>query len=137
MPDGQNLVYTVKGPDGASVRSINVSTGKVTSLFQSNYTEATVAVSPDGKQVAYEAMLPGDHYSIFVAALDGLNPKLIVDASPIVVTIPYWSPDGKWIVASVHDESFAKYAVLTLVNVKTCQIVPLKSLSGYVSAWIP
>ncbi len=136
LPDGQSVVYTVTGPYGAAVRSINVISGQITHLFNVKYNNTTVAVSPDGKRVAYQEMLPGDRYSIFVANLDGSNPKLIVDASPIVVTIPQWSPDGEWIVASVHDEAVSPYsAVLVLVKVDNCQIIPLTSLKGYVSTW--
>ncbi len=107
MPDGQSLVYTVQTPEGASVRKIDIQTGKVTPLFTANYHHASVAVSPDGTKVAYQEMLPGDHYAIFVSDLSGSNPKLIVDTSPIVTTVPQWSPDGKWLVASVQDEAFS------------------------------
>jgi Tol biopolymer transport system component len=118
------------------VRSININNGQITHLFNVKYNYTTVAVSPDGKRVAYEEMLPGDHYSIYVANLDGSNPKLIVDAAPIVVTIPQWSPDGEWIVASVHDEAISpNMPVLALVRVDTCQIIPLTSLKGYVATW--
>lgn len=136
LPDSQSIVYTVTGPYGAAVRSINVSSGQITHLFNVKYSNTTVAVSPDGKRIAYQEMLPGDRYSIFVSNLDGSNPKLIVDASPIVVTIPQWSPDGEWIVASVHDEAVSPYSsVLVLVKVDTCQIIPLTSLKGYVANW--
>ncbi len=138
MPDGQSLVYTVQTPEGASVRKIEIQSGKVTSLFMVNYHNASVAVSPDGTKVAYQEMLPGDHYAIFVANLDGSSSKLVVDTSPIVTTVPQWSPDGKWLVASVHDETFSPdIPVLALTQVDTCEIIPLTSLKGYVTTWLP
>ena len=138
QPDGKALLYTVKGPDGASVRSIDIATGHVTQLFDINYINAGVAVSPDGKRVAYEAMLPGDLYAIYIANLDGSSPRLIANASPVIATVPVWSPDGQWLILSVQDESLATEAqmpVLTLVNVNSCQVIPLVNLTGYVSTW--
>ena len=140
LPDGKGLLYTVKESDGASVRSIDVATGHVTQLFEINYVNASVALSPDGKRVAYEAMLPGDHYAVYVANLDGSNPKLIANASPVVATSPVWSPDGQWLILSVQDETLtteAQMPVLTLINVNSCQVIPLKNLTGYVSTWNP
>lgn len=138
LPDGQSLLYTVEGSDGVSLRSINVSSGQVTPLFNIGYAYSSVAISPDGKRVAYEQVLPGDHYAIFTANLDGTNVKLVVDAAPIVATIPQWSPDGNWLIVSVHDEKVAPdNPVLALIEVDTCQVVPLTSLKGYVSTWNP
>jgi hypothetical protein len=136
MPDGQSLLYSVAGPDGASLRRIDIATGQITPLFEVNYLYPDAAVSPDGKRVAYQEMLPGDRYSISVANLDGSDPRLIVDGAPIVVTIPQWSPDGKWIIASVHDEQISSNSpVLALIEVDTCQIIPLPSIKGYVTSW--
>jgi len=135
LPDGENLLYTVMGPYGSAVRSMNVNTGQLTHYFNINYPYAGPGVSPDGKRVAYEEMLPGDHYGIAISDLDGSNKRLIVDGAPIVITIPRWSPDGQWLIASVHDEDFKNNPVLVLIKVDTCQIIPLPSLSGYVSGW--
>jgi Tol biopolymer transport system component len=138
LPDGSALLYTVAGPEGASVRTISIQSGVVDSLFEINYPYATVALSPDGRRVAYEAMLPGDQYAIFVSNLDGSNSRLVVNTMPIVTTVPHWSPDGQWLILSVHDEALAggsQMPVLALVEVDTCQVVPLTSLHGYVSGW--
>ena len=138
LPDGESLVYTIKGPDGSAVRVINVLTGKITPLFNIQYVNAGVSVSPDGKQVAYEEMLPGDRYAIYVSNLDGSNARLIVDSHPIVATVPQWSPDGRWLIVSVHDTSVSEnHSILTLIELDTCQIIPLLHLNGYVSTWNP
>jgi hypothetical protein len=138
-PDGQSLIYTVTGPDGASARSINISTGQVTQLFDLDYSNTTVALSPDGKQIAYQEMLPADNYGIYIADLDDLsNPRLVVDGAPVVVTRPFWSPDGEWLIASVVDESLSnEKEFMTLINVDSCQIIPLLNLTGYVTSWNP
>lgn len=136
MPDGKNLVFTTRRPEGVIVQSINIETGLVSLMTQINYQNAGVAISPDGKQIAYEAMLPGDRYSVYISNLDGGNARLIANADPIVVTVPQWSPDGKWLIMSVQDLSLSELnATLALVNVENCQIIPLTGLQGYVTSW--
>lgn len=136
MPAGSTLVYSVKSREGITVKSIEINTGEITTLTQVNYQNAGIAVSPDGKQIAYEAMLPGDRYSVYVSNLDGSNARLIANADPIVVTIPQWSPDGKWLIMSVQDTSLSELnATLALVNVQSCQIIPMTSQQGYVTSW--
>ncbi len=138
LPDGQNLVYTVKGPAGSAVRIINILSGEVTPLFTIQYVNAGVSVSPDGKRVAYEEMLPGDRYAIYVSNLDGTDARLIVDSHPIIATVPQWSPDGRWLIVSVHDTSVSEnHSILTLIELDTCQIIPLLNRNGYVSTWNP
>lgn len=136
MPFSNVLLYTVMRPDGAAVKTINTETEKVTWLTDLNYQNAGVAVSPNGRQIAYEAMLPGDKYAIFTASLDGSNARLIANGDPIVVTEPFWSPDGEWLIMSVQDTSLNEYsATLALVNPTTCQIIPMVDLQGYVTSW--
>lgn len=136
-PDGDALVFTATGQNGAMVKSINLTTGEVTDHFETNYSNSNIALSPDGKKAAFEEMLPGDHYGIFTENLDGSNKKLIVDGAPIVVTRPFWSPDGKWLIVSVNDESLEIIPMLALIEIDNCQIIPLKTIAGYVGTWNP
>jgi len=83
-------------------------------------------------------MLPGEHYALYVADLDGSNARLIANPAPNVATHPIWSPDGHWLIVSVQDETLtteAQMPVLTLINVDSCQLIPLKEMVGYVSSW--
>jgi Tol biopolymer transport system component len=98
-----------------------------------------VAVSRNGNRLAFEEMLPLDKYGLFVSDLDGSNRKLLADGDPYIVTIPSWSPDGNWVIASVHDPDTNKHpnTALTLIQVDTCQIVPLPNLTGYATSWLP
>jgi len=137
MPDGKSLLYTVGSRAGVSVRIMDVQTGEVSSLFDNNY-NGTMVVSRDGKRLAFEEMLPLDKYGLFVSDLDGSNRKLLADGNPYIVTVPAWSPDGQWVMASVHDANASNQpAALALIGVDSCQIIPVPSLSGYVSSWLP
>jgi Tol biopolymer transport system component len=137
MPAGDRILYTVEKADGAFVRTIDVQTGEVVSLFESNYTHSTVALSPDGQQVAFEEMLPGDRYALYIADLDGSNRRLLANPSPVVATIPLWSPDGRWLAVGVSDpDAKPPLPALALIEVDTCQVVPLPNLTGYGYTWI-
>ena len=137
MPDGIRLLYTVAARDGASLSLMDIQTGVVTPLFDINY-NGTVVVSPDGQRLAFEEMLPLDKNGLFVSNLDGSNRIQLADGDPYIVTVPAWSPDGKWVLASVHDSDAAQQpdSILTLIQVDTCRIIPLANLDGYVSSWI-
>jgi WD40 repeat protein len=137
MPDGDGLLYTTISRDGASLHIMNVQTGEVASLFDINYS-GTVAVSPDGKRLAFEEMLPLDKYGLFVSDLNGSNRKSLADGNPYVVTVPTWSPDGNWVIASVHDPNASNQpATFALIGVDSCQIISVPNLRGYVTSWLP
>jgi hypothetical protein len=138
MPDGNRLLYTVASRDGASLHIMDIQSGEVSQLFDMNY-NGTVVVSPDGKRLAFEEMLPLDKYGLFVSDLDGSNRQLLADGAPYIVTVPAWSPDGNWVITSVHDPQVNSYptAMLALIHVDTCQIVPMPNLHGYVFSWRP
>jgi hypothetical protein len=138
MPDGIGILYTSVMRDGVSINLMNTQTGETRSLFDLNY-NATVVISPDGKRLAFEEMLPLDKYGLFVSDLDGSHRKLLADGNPYIVTVPYWSPDGNWVIASVHnseaDNEFQ--SKLALIQPDTCQIIAVPDLTGYVSSWLP
>jgi TolB protein len=56
---------------------------------------ASVAVSPDGQQIAYRVSAAGT-YDIFVIRADGTNPQPITRSAGNDVQ-PTWSPDGRYI----------------------------------------
>jgi len=136
MPDGNHILSTAPSQNGVSLHSVDIHTGDASLLFGINY-NGSVAVSPDGKRLAFEEMLPLDKYGLFVSDLDGSNRKLLADGDPYTVTIPAWSPDGNWVIVSVHDPDREASPTLALIQVDACQIIPLPNLSGYVSSWIP
>jgi len=137
-PDSISIVYLAFSRDIASLRIINTQTGENRLLFDMNY-NGTVAVSPDGNRLAFTEKLPLNRYGLFVSDPDGFNRKLLADGDPYIVTVPVWSPNGKWIIASVHDPVPNKQPnpILTLIEVDTCQIIPLPYLTGYATSWVP
>jgi Tol biopolymer transport system component len=139
MPDGVHLIYTVEHLASASVNMINVDTGETQALFETSFPYSSVKVSPDGSRLAFEDMLPGEKYGVFVSNLDGSNRTLIADGDPVIAVAPYWSPNGKWIIVSISTDlpANAPLPMLALIQVDTCKMIPLTSLGGYVSSWLP
>ncbi len=135
MPDGKRLIYNRVSREGASLHSIDVETGEVSLISDTG--SGSVDVSPDGTRLVFEENLPLDKYGLFVSDADGSNRKLLTDGDPYVVTVPSWSPDGKWVIATVHDPDVNKQPVLALIHVDSCQIIPVPNLSGYVTSWLP
>jgi len=136
MPDGKHLLYTVVSQNNVSLHMLDIQTGDTSLLSDKNY-NGSVAVSPDGTRLAFEEMLPLDKYGLFVSDLGGSNRKLLANGDPYIVTVPNWSPDGQWVIASVHDPDTNKHPnpMLALIRVDNCQIIPLTNLTGYVSSW--
>ena len=137
MPDGKQLLYSIVSRDGSSLHSMDVQTGEV-SLF-SGISSGSLGVSPDGRRLVFEENLPLDKYGIVVSDVDGSHRKLLTDGDPYIVTVPAWSPDGNWIIATVHDPDTDSQpnSILALIHVDTCQIIPLPNQSGYVTSWLP
>ena len=136
MPFSKVVLYTVKGPDGASLKYINSETGKITSLIDLNYEDAVVSVSPNGRQIAYEALLPGNKHAVYISNLDGSNARLIANADPYLVTNAQWSPDGEWLAVSVRNTEFSEHSdTIALVNSNSCQVIPMTNLKGFVTSW--
>lgn len=138
MPDGDHLVTNTPSQEGVDFYSMDVQTGESVFLFEGSY-NGSLAISPDGKRLAVEEMRPLDKLGLFVSDLDGSHRIQLADGDPYIVTIPAWSSDGNWLIVSVHDPGISSQPnpTLALIEVDTCQIVPLSNLKGYVFSWLP
>ncbi len=138
MPDGKQLLYSAKNPLGASLRLIDVETAQITNVIETEYIHSAAVVSPDGKTIAYEDQLNGEEYLIYAAGIDGQGKRLISNTSPFVTVHPQWSPDGKWLAVSVMDTDLSEMSPsIALINMETCEIVAVPSLTGSITGWIP
>jgi Tol biopolymer transport system component len=55
-----------------------------------------VALSPDGKQLAFEAWQFGGSH-VWVSNIDGTGRRILTAEKGMITGSPAWSPDGKWI----------------------------------------
>jgi eukaryotic-like serine/threonine-protein kinase len=92
LPDGQNILFTWGKENKTVTGKIPITGGAITELPL--FSEGLLAVSPDGKQVAYvffDESVNG--YKVGVRALEDPQPGVVFNFSPYNVLL--WAADGK------------------------------------------
>lgn len=140
MPSSHSLIFSTFKPDGSHIQTLDVDSGTTHDLMVLRDEAAeSVSLSPDSKWIAFTdkvtgRMTPG----IFVSRLDTSEKRLLVQLDYWVADRPRWSPDGKWLVFEVFDmDQMTSPPVSALVNVETCQVIPLNVLNGTIEQWLP
>jgi Tol biopolymer transport system component len=74
---------------------------------------------------------------IFISRLDGSDRRLLVQLDTWTVSKPRWSPDGNWLAFTATDTDLYSMPLTPgLVNIATCQVIPLKGLDGEIEGWL-
>ena len=130
-PDGRYLTYT-DWKNGAALMLRDLTTGTSVRLTSGGQTQFS-AISRDGRYVAYEWRdnnPPADSSELRVARLlpSGISDsRRLVDNEDVVAAAPYdWSPDGKWLAASVSRKD--RTGQIGLVSTEDGSLRVLKSL---------
>jgi len=137
LPDG-TLLYTVPGRENEytiyriDVHSSGANKGFDSQVFSRNNLSS---ISPDGKYILTSEKTFGDRWLIYVSDLDGSNRWLLNDPSLWVLT-SVWSPDGQWLLAGVSDTDPGS-TIGALINLRTCQVIPLPAFQGNLLSWAP
>jgi hypothetical protein len=135
-PDGRKvLAVTVQG----SVQLLDVAGGAAQSLsFIRQSGDMDISISPDGQWIAFVDKVPGRmNPGIYISRLNGTEKRLLVQLDTWTAGLPLWSPDGNWLAFLVGDtDAQNPNGIPALVNVKTCQVVPLPGLNGELRGWV-
>jgi serine/threonine protein kinase/Tol biopolymer transport system component len=97
--------------------------------------------SPDGKQIAFIGLKPGESAKIYIVPADGGEPERVLPQDTAEEYDPVWSPDGNRLLfsknpfAEVHSPQERE---LEIVDLKTRQVAPVPGSEGLYSArWSP
>jgi len=96
--------------------------------------------SPDGKQIAFHARIPGQPYKIYLVSSGGGTPQQVMPGTRHEID-PNWSPDGGSLVfeqSSWEERGAARETTILILNLKTHQVAALPDSQGYASPrWSP
>ena len=141
-PDGRKLLFVDDNQDQTTdINLLDLATGSAETILNikgnGNGTQ-TVALSPDGQWLAYLDHVIGKTVpGLYLSHLDGSGKRLLLQSDTGFVSQPVWSPDGHWLAATaggndpVHPDE-----MMVLINVETCQVLPLSGLKGNIQSWV-
>ncbi len=88
--------------------------------------------SPDGKRIAFSAVIPGKPRKIYLVSADGGAPQRLT-AEERMEQDPGWSPDGKMLVFGITDTR-----TIHLIDLNTLEVTKLPGSEGmYSPRWSP
>ncbi len=95
MPDGRSLLFELLG----DFYTLPLEGGKATRITEGQGYDAQPKVSPDGKWIAYISDRDGGD-NLWVAKIDGTQPRKLSSETQVPVFSPSWTPDSKYILVS-------------------------------------
>lgn len=138
-PDSEQILYSTSSMDGNwTVRLVSIATGDETDLFEANLDSPAPVFSPDGEWIAFLDRVPGKMANgLYLIHPDGSGKKLVVQADYWPVGGVNWSPDGNWLIFSIiNTDAFTANSINGLLNLATCDVIPLLNLDGVVQDWV-
>jgi hypothetical protein len=137
--DSKKLLITVnEARKGEVIKLLNISNGTVQTVIYAGMVSTAPTLSPDGQWIAYidkviGKMAPG----IYLIRPDGSERRLLVQLDYHWMGSSVWSPDGKWLAFGVSQDDFLHPGMVpTLVNLDSCQIVPMPWLTDELRLWL-
>ncbi len=111
LPDSASIVSIAKeGPGRHVIFTVRASGGQATLVhrFPTEHDFSGLAVSPDGRFVAFAAPASDGRYQIFTKAIAGESHPVQLTSDPSNKTQPAWSPDGRRVAFTVwsYDATF-------------------------------
>jgi len=94
-PDGRTLVFDLLG----DLYSLPATGGAATRITSGLGYDSQPAVSPDGGNLAFVSDRNGS-WNLWVADINGGNPRMVSDEKQWGIISPAWTPDGNYIVVT-------------------------------------
>lgn len=129
---GRIEVFILEAADPEHPKFVDAHQFKVRQITNDEKPESSLTFSPDGKKIYF--LREGKLWSM---NLEGTEQKAVVSSS--MITEYTWSPDGKWIVYSKRDGSFASELFVIPANGPTMDNPPRNitryATSNYSPSW--
>jgi hypothetical protein len=137
LADG-SILYIGFGESGPALKLLNPVSGEAITLFNVPQISTTFALTKDDRLLAMVWQdEPQGKQILYVQPLDGSQRKTILEVpGEGYIRTPVWFPDGQWLLVDLSwklPEAYTK----ALVNVDTCEIIPLPKIDGIVDDWVP
>ncbi len=96
-PDGRTIAFDMLG----DIYTMPVTGGQATSIHSGLSWSIQPRFSPDGSEIAFTSDAGGGD-NIWIMKADGSDPRQLTKEDFRLLNNPYWSPDGRYIVARKH-----------------------------------
>jgi Tol biopolymer transport system component/DNA-binding winged helix-turn-helix (wHTH) protein len=131
--DGQWVAYT-SYPDGMLWRSKVDGSERLQLTFRPMRRAFLPRWSPDGKQIAFNAIIPDASWNIFLVSSNGGTPERIFPSGETQMDVN-WSPDGN---SLVFGSVFIPNAPIYVIDLRSKHVSPLPGSNGIFSPhWSP
>jgi serine/threonine protein kinase/Tol biopolymer transport system component len=133
--DGQSVAY-VSYPDDIIWRANRDGSDRVP-LTTPPSSPQSLAMSPDGTQLVFEASSPqGPH--VWIVPFTGGSPQRLLPEDSGAETEPSWSPDGRKITFSTGERLLSRESHISILNLDSHQISTLPGSDGkFAPRWSP
>lgn len=139
-PDGRNLLIVANQGMESQIALLDTATREIKPLIHTYGLtwDVTASLSPDGQWLAYSEKVTGRiGAGIYISRLDGSEKRLLVQLDYWPAFSPVWSPDGKWLAFNaINNDLPDGSASAGVINVDTCQVVPLPAIQGEIHGWV-
>lgn len=137
-PDGKSIIAQGLTDQGVMVQRVDIEKQQVGNLFPTGLakTVAYPLVSPDGGWILYRGKDFGvASFSVKLARVDGSDERVIAETPTLNTLLGAWSPDGKYVIITVHTENGDYVDRSVLIGLEDCSVYLLPDLPGQVKGW--
>ena len=140
MKDGR-ILYTTMADDGPLLKLFNPKDETDTVLFSIPSSGRFISLSKDEKRFAADLQSEnGNTSTLYIFTLDGSQRKPLLELnheSDAYIQNLLWAPDNRWLLVSVTWDLGTGPLSSALINVDTCEIIPITQRDITILGWLP
>lgn len=137
----ERILYITMADDGPLLKLFNLKDETDTALFSVPSTGTNITLSRDEKRFAADWQNENSNTStLYVFTLDGSQRKPLLELNNednAYIRKLLWSPDNNWLLVSLTWDLVAEPQSSALINVDTCEMIPVLQDDMYILDWLP